>query len=195
MSAPKPASDDNTDSSLLARVRKQDADAWIQLVKWIGPLLLHWCQRAGLQAADGEDVSQQVLLKVWHGLASFRKENAGDSFRGWVYTITRNRIVDWVKKQRPAFSPLPVELPAVADAAEEPDLKQIALQMLIRDAVAQHVNDRGFTAFYRTAVDGLSAVEVGSELGMSADVVRQHKSRWIKRLRDRLGEQFKGLLD
>ena len=45
------------------------------------------------------------------------------------------------------------------------------------------------------AVDGLSSVEAGKELGLGADVVRQHKCRWIKRLRDRLREQFGELLD
>jgi DNA-directed RNA polymerase specialized sigma24 family protein len=86
-------------------------------------------------------------------------------------------------------------LPAEADPAEAQDLKRRALHLLIQDIIAPHINDPGFKAFYRTAVDGLSAVQAAQELGASADMVRQHKCRWIKRLRDRLRDQFGELLD
>jgi hypothetical protein len=44
--------EDGTSSSLLADVRNGDAAAWIRLGRWIGPLILKWCRRAGLQPAD-----------------------------------------------------------------------------------------------------------------------------------------------
>jgi RNA polymerase sigma-70 factor (ECF subfamily) len=205
MSQPSPSADD-TSSSLLARARQYDADAWLQLVKWIGPFVLNWCRRARLQAADCEDVSQQALANIWRRLGTFRKDSPGHSFRGWVYVITKNCIADLHERRRRAQAadrlaagrPLPepaVELPAEDDPAAAHSWKQRALQLLIRDVVAAHANDRGFRAFYRTAVDGLSAVAVAQELGLSADVVRQHKSRWIKRLRDQLRKQFGDLLE
>jgi RNA polymerase sigma-70 factor (ECF subfamily) len=205
MSQPSPPADD-TSSSLLARVRKQDADAWLQLVKWIGPFILGWCRRARLQPADGEDVCQQVLTNVWRRLDTFRTELPGHSFRGWVYVITKNCIADLQEQRRRALagerlaSARPqagpaAELPAEDDPAAAHDWKQRALQLLIQEVIALHANDRGFRAFYRTAVDGLSAVAAAQELGLSADVVRQHKSRWIKRLRDQLRKQFGDLLD
>ncbi|HKI37012.1 MAG TPA: sigma-70 family RNA polymerase sigma factor [Gemmataceae bacterium] len=193
MSAPSPPADD-TSSSLLARVKNHDADACVQLVQWIGPFILRWCQRARLQAADRDDVSQQVLKNIWSRLATFRKDKPNDSFRGWVYTITRNCILDLWERRRGAPHPLPVELPAEADPSEARDLKRRALHLLIQEVIARHAGDSGFQAFYRTAVDGLSAVEAAQELGLSPDAVRQHKSRWIKRLRDRLLRQFGDLL-
>jgi RNA polymerase sigma-70 factor (ECF subfamily) len=194
MSAPTPPPDD-TRSSLLARARKQHPDAWQRLVRWIGPFILRWCRTARLQPADQDEVCQQVLLKVWGGLGGFRNKKPGDAFRGWVYTITRNCIADLIARRRTEPGPLPLVLPDVPDPAEAQDLKRRALHLLIQEAIGPAVNDRGFKAFYRTAVDGLSAVQAAGELGMSPDVVRQHKSRWIKRLRDRLREQFGELLD
>ena len=32
----------DTDSGLLRRVLNKDADAWLQLVHWIGPSILRW---------------------------------------------------------------------------------------------------------------------------------------------------------
>ncbi len=193
MSAPSSAADDSS-SSLLARVRNHDAGACVQLFQWIGPFILRWCERARLQAADRDDVSQQILKNIWSGLATFRKDRPSDSFRGWVYTITRNCILDFRAQQRAAPPTLPVELPAEADPSEARDLKQRALHLLIQDVISRHAGEAGFQAFYRTAVDGLSAAEAAEELGLSSDAIRQHKSRWIKRLRERLRRQFGELL-
>src|SRR5437868_2966054 len=52
---------DDTRSSLLLRVNNRDADAWLKLVKWIGPFILGWCRKARLQPADCDDVAQEVL--------------------------------------------------------------------------------------------------------------------------------------
>ena len=186
--------DDDTSSSLLVRVKNRDPDACLRLVEWIGPFILSWCRRAGLQPADRDEVSQQALLNVWGRLAAFRKEKPGDSFRGWVYSITRSRILDLWARQRAAPRPLSAEPPA-DDASSEKDWKQRALHLLIKDLAARHAADHGFKAFYRTAVDGLSSAEAARELGVSADVVRQQKCRWIKRLRDQLRQQFGELLD
>ncbi len=195
MSTPSPPSKDDTSSSLLTRVKKHDAEAWLQLVQWIGPFILRWCRRAGLQAADCDEVGQQVLMKIWRGFGNFRADQPGHSFRGWVYTITKNCLLDLAAHRHGAPQPLPVAVPAESEPSDARDLRQHALHLLIQKFVADHANDRGFRAFYRTAVDGLTAVEVAQELELNADVVRQHKSRWIKRLRDRLREEFGELLD
>jgi RNA polymerase sigma-70 factor (ECF subfamily) len=188
------SSGEDTSSSLLSRARLGNAAACVQLVEWIGPLILRWCQRAGLQQADRDEVSQQVLMKLWGGLPKFRKDRPGDSFRGWVYTITRNCIHDLVARLKDAPRPLPVGLPAKDDPSEARDLKQRAIHILVQELIRAHSADPGFKAFLRTAVDGRSAVEAAQELGMTPDAVRQHKSRWIKRLRDRLRDQFGELL-
>jgi RNA polymerase sigma-70 factor (ECF subfamily) len=195
MSVPTPPTTDDTSSSLLSRVKNQDADAFLQLVHWIGPFILRWCLRAGLQSADRDEVSQLVLIKLWRGLANFRKDRPDDSFRGWVFTITRNCICDWFARNKDTPHALPAAVLARTEPSDEQDLKRRAVHLIIRELITRHVGDRGFQAFRRTVVDGLSAVMVAEELGMSPDVVRQHKSRWIKRLRDQLRDQFGEMLE
>jgi RNA polymerase sigma-70 factor (ECF subfamily) len=186
MSAPPRTAD--AARSLLARARNHDGEAWLQLVKWIGPLLLRWCGRAGLQAAECEEVARAVLSDVWRSLASFRKD-AGQSFRVWVYSLVRNRARDLLARRRAACP-----LPADPDPAEALELKRRALQLLLQAVLARNPDQR-FRAFYRTAVDGLSALEADQELALGVDVVRQYKARWLKRLREELGERFDELLD
>lgn len=66
--------------------------AWQQVVEHYGPSIHAWCQRAGLQSADADDVTQQVFLATFNGMAGLRLDRPGDSFAGWLYAITKNKI-------------------------------------------------------------------------------------------------------
>src|SRR5262249_25052937 len=83
-----------TSLTLLEKVRRQDQDAWHRLVALYTPLVYHWCKSAGLQKSDAEDVGQQVFLAVSGAVGRFHRDQPGDSFRGWLRTITRRKIRD-----------------------------------------------------------------------------------------------------
>jgi RNA polymerase sigma-70 factor (ECF subfamily) len=54
-----------TRPSLILRVRDpNDADAWNQFATLYRPVILRLARRKGIQAADAEDLAQQVLLSV-----------------------------------------------------------------------------------------------------------------------------------
>jgi DNA-directed RNA polymerase specialized sigma24 family protein len=43
--------------------------------------------------ADAEDVSQEVFVAAAAGLDTFRRDRPGDTFRGWLRGITRNKAL------------------------------------------------------------------------------------------------------
>jgi RNA polymerase sigma-70 factor (ECF subfamily) len=49
-------------------------------------------------------------------------------------------------------------------------------------------SERTWQAFWRTAVEGRAAKDVGAELAMSPGAVRVAKSRVLHRLREELGD-------
>src|SRR5262245_48996096 len=116
-----------TSLSLLARVQARQADAWGRLVELYAPLVYHWCGRCGLAAEDAADVSQEVFRSVAEHVGGFRKQRAGDSFRGWLRTITRNKVRDHFRRrqhqpQAPGGTDAQIRLLAVPDQAlDEPD--------------------------------------------------------------------------
>jgi RNA polymerase sigma factor (sigma-70 family) len=91
-----------TSLSLLERARARDQAAWSRLVDLYGPLLHRWCLGAGLQPADAADVTQEVFAVVARSIDGFRHDRPGDTFRGWLYSITRNKIRDRLRKGEPA---------------------------------------------------------------------------------------------
>ena len=82
-----------TSRSLLYRARDHDQSAWDRIFYLYRPLVLYWCGRRGVRDADAEDVLQEVFRGVAAGLASFRHDRPGDTFRGWLYGITHNQLL------------------------------------------------------------------------------------------------------
>ena len=188
-----------TSRSLLERVQADEAAAWDRLVTLYAPLVFQWCRGWGLREQDIADVFQEVFQAVAAHVANFRRERQGDTFRGWLRTITRNKVYDHFRRQgrepagvggsdaqaRLAQLPAPQPRDEGSSSAEEgePGLFRRALD-LIRGEFAE----RTWQAFWRTAVEGRAAAEVAAELGMSPGAVRVAKSRVLQRLREELGD-------
>src|SRR5438105_4437335 len=91
---------DSTSLSLLQRVQGNQPRAWEQLVDLYAPLVYHWCRRAGLGSEDTADVFQEVFRAVAEHVAAFRRDRPGDTFRGWLRTITRNKLRDHFRRRQ-----------------------------------------------------------------------------------------------
>ena len=96
---PRPTEKAGTSLTLLERVRANEPAAWDRLVLLYAPLVRHRCAAAGLQAADADDAAQEVFLSAAAGLAGFRRDRPGDTFRGWLRTMTRHALVDCLRRR------------------------------------------------------------------------------------------------
>ena len=83
-----------TSPSLIDRVKANDADAWRRFVDLYGPLVFHWAKRLGLDDHASSDVLQEVFAAVAKAVGGFSQGGNGSSFRGWLWTITRNKVRD-----------------------------------------------------------------------------------------------------
>jgi RNA polymerase sigma-70 factor, ECF subfamily len=188
-----------TSRSLLARVQADESEAWDRLVNLYAPLVLHWCQSGGLQGPDAADIFQQVFQSVVVNVGSFRKERAGDTFRGWLRRITQNKVRDHFRQQgREAhgtggssalerFSQLPEPGPA-EDELEAHDKIEQELFVRALELIRSEFEPRTWSAFWQTVVEDRSAKDVGDDLAMSPGAVRVAKSRVLHRLRQELGD-------
>jgi RNA polymerase sigma-70 factor (ECF subfamily) len=91
----------STRTSLLIRLRQEPADqgAWNEFVERYGGMILAWCQRWGLQPADADDVSQNILLKLAHHLRSFVYDPSR-RFRGFLRTMAHNACKDYLDSRQ-----------------------------------------------------------------------------------------------
>lgn len=179
-------------TSLLARVKTSDPEAWRRLVTLYGPLIYLWCRQSRLQPDDAGDVLQEVLGAVAGRVERFRRERPGDSFRGWLWTITRNKIRDHFRRlagqaqaqggtdAQQLLAQIPDQPPdslsSQPHCGDRNGLERRAIEL-----VRAGVEDRTWQAFWRVAVDGQPVADVAQELGMSTKAVYAAKYR-VRRL-------------
>jgi RNA polymerase sigma-70 factor (ECF subfamily) len=200
MSATDQIASDSSGLSLAIRLRAGSADAWCELVNLYGPLVDSWCRRAGLSESARADVGQEVFLAVHRGIARFDSTQPHATFRGWLWTITRNAVLKWLERQGPqprggstalarlADIPEPWEDSACEESPSTPDESASLLRRAL-DQIRPTVEPQTWNAFWNTAVLGRSAPEVAEELSLTPAAVRQAKSRILRRLRRQLGDR------
>jgi RNA polymerase sigma-70 factor (ECF subfamily) len=183
---------------LLVRVKACDPAAWDRLVGLYSPLVYRWCRQASLQAADAADVGQEVFGAVARKITDFRRDRPGATFRGWLRTITRNKILDHRRRQcRSATATggteaqlLLQQLPAGDSEADEAAEASLVYHQALA-LLHQEFEERTWQAFWRVAVSGQAPPDVAAELGMTVNAVYLAKSRVLRRLR----EEFADLLE
>ena len=92
---------DATSATLLGRVGVSPSDpaAWARFVGVYGPRNRGWCRQWGLQEADSEDVTQDVMLRMAQRLRTFTYDPSR-SFRGWLHTVTRNALAEFLAHRK-----------------------------------------------------------------------------------------------
>jgi RNA polymerase sigma-70 factor (ECF subfamily) len=184
---PDKATESATSASLLVRLQQAPADqaAWAEFLRRYGTRIHGWCRHWGLQEADAQDVSQDVLLKLVRAMQAFRYDPA-QRFRGWLKTVAHHAWQDLARSRRAVAAggddPLQSiaardELAAGVEAAYEQELLERAMER-----VRPRVQPQTWTAFRLTALDGLSGAEAAARLGMPVTSVYKARSNVQKML-------------
>ncbi len=190
----------STSRSLLAEAKLADPAAWERLAKLYAPLVAFWCRRWGVADQDIVDVLQDVFSAVASHLQGFRKERAGDTFRGWLLTIARNKTRDYFRRRSDepcaaGGTEASLRLQQVADPHEESDLPDTGDDAIVDGVLGQALesirgefHERTWRAFWGVVVEGRAVADVAADLDMRPGTVRVAKSRVLLRLRNELGD-------
>jgi RNA polymerase sigma-70 factor (ECF subfamily) len=164
------------------------------------PLVYHWCGRTEVRGADADDVSQEVFRAVAGGLANFRRDREGDTFRGWLRVITKNMILLHFRRsgrqpQGSGGTDALVKLQEVADSTVDlPDDVDAEIELMhgVRhralELVRGQFEERTWQMFWLTFVEERSPVDIAADLGVTPAAVRKAKSRVLHRLKQEFAE-------
>ncbi|MCC7419630.1 MAG: sigma-70 family RNA polymerase sigma factor [Planctomycetaceae bacterium] len=190
----------STSRSLLADARRSMPAAWERLVRLYAPLVASWVRRGGVAEQDVVDVVQDVFSAVFGNFKRFRKERRSDTFRGWLATISRNKVNDHFRRRTdepcaPGGTEASLRIQQILDPhppfePQEGD-EDILLDGLLRtalEAIRGEFHERTWKAFWGTVVEGRAAADVAADLEMKPGTVRVAKSRVLLRLRRELGD-------
>lgn len=187
----------STSKSLIERARKLEPEAWQRLADLFGPMVYRWGRKSGLQSSDAADVMQEVFRAVAANIRGFDRSGPGHTFRGWLWTITRNKIRDHFRRQtqrpeaaggtvaRQRLEQLP-EAPADSSAEQSSHFNLATKQVL--ELVKADFEQPTWQAFWETAVEDKKPADVAVDLGMNVSAVYMAKSRVLRRLRTEMNE-------
>jgi RNA polymerase sigma-70 factor (ECF subfamily) len=167
-----------------------------------------------LQSCDAENLCQEVLIRVWKGIAGY--DPAKGRFRGWLYTCTRNTVSNLRRSQprersvdhnhQVVRSLSDREMPGPgfwrqrsdecsAEAAlrvlEEEGFAWDRLQEAVRK-VRAGVQPATWKAFLLFELFDRPAKEIAPRLGMTPSAVNQAVYRVCQLFRQALGSEGKG---
>jgi RNA polymerase sigma factor (sigma-70 family) len=185
-----------TRASLLVRLRDpNDADAWKEFARLYAAVIYGFARKRGLQDADAADLMQEVLRSVAGAVGRLDYDPHKGTFRGWLYSITRNKIYNFLEaRSRHArgtgdsnahrrLEEQPSREADTDDWDKEYERKAFAWAA---DRVRNEFQPSTWEAFWHTAVDGQSAKDVGQRLGLSPGAVYVAKSRVLARLKEEI---------
>lgn len=166
----------------------QDGAQWAVAVLWqeLHPRLLRFLR--GLDPVAAEDVEADTWLAAARHLAGFHGD--GQQFRAWMFTIARNRLNDW--RRREARRSVTVAPEALGERPADDDPAGTALDVLGADAAVAQVRallPRGQAEVILLRVlGGLDVAEVAAIVGKRPGTVRVLQHRGLRRLADDLAE-------
>jgi len=179
-----------SDTDLIRRAQADDIDAFCLLAqryaRRIHLLAFHYCRNP----QDAEDLSQEVWLKAYQALRSFRFDS---SFYTWLRRITINAFLNHRRAnffrrrgqttavQLVQIDSEPLELRSVS---EENIYNKLLFESVV-EALAELTPSQRL-AFLLRHYEGMSYDEIANAMNCSAGTVKKGVSRAIVKLRARL---------
>jgi RNA polymerase sigma-70 factor (ECF subfamily) len=183
-----------TRASLLIQLRDgNNQDAWREFAQLYSPVIYGFARKRGLQDADAADLMQDVMRSVSMAIGRLEYDRHAGTFRGWLFTITRNKVYNFLSARRirpqgsgdSTTNQLLAEHPDNAGDFDAWELEyQRRVAALAMDRIKNEFQENTWRAFHLTAVDGISAAEAAAQIGMSPGAIYVAKSRVLARLKE-----------
>ena len=176
------------EDELIRRAREGDLDAFCRLARGyerrIYSLALHFCR----SPADAEDLSQEVWLKAFRSLASFRGESG---FYTWLRRITVNTFLNHRRASQTTAGgeKTSVRLDGLEDMAAGGAEEEFHRPLLVgRVMVALgELSEQQRLMFLLKHREGMTYREIADSFGCSEGAVKKSLFRSLLKLRAALG--------
>jgi RNA polymerase sigma factor (sigma-70 family) len=187
----------DTRASLLVRLSDpRDEQAWTEFVAIYSPLVRRLARQRGMQDADADDLLQEVFRAVARALERGLFDPGRGSFRGWLFQIARNLMVNFLiaQKRHPQGSGNTdmqrlLENQPAAEAEESALFEAEYRRGLLHWAAEQvrgEFSELTWQAFWLAAIEGQPAKAVAGALHTTVGTVYHYKSRVMARIRQKI---------
>ncbi len=165
----------STSPDVIRRAQAGDASAFEVIYRENSPRVFALCLRlSGGTSDEASELMQDVFIRAWRGLATFRGESA---FSSWLHRLTVNAMLESARSEkRRTARVMSMEDPESIGAEgirATPDL-----QVDLERAIAS-LPEGARMAFVLHEIEGFQHDEIASQLGIAAGTVKAqlHRAR------------------
>lgn len=161
----------------MAQISSDDPQAFHELYNMYFGKVYAMALKYLSNAYEAHDIIQEVFINIW---TNRQKLPQIHNFEAWIITLTRNSLINLLKKEL-ANKPASQQEPPAQDLRTTIDYRE--LELLIHEAVAT-LSARQKEVFTLSRMQGYSHKEIASQLGISVDVSREHLSKALHAIRN-----------
>jgi RNA polymerase sigma-70 factor (ECF subfamily) len=168
------------DSEIVRQIQSGDAAAFDELMRRYKRPVVNFIFRMLGNAQDAADVAQDVFVRVYQNLDSYRHET---KFSTWLFALARNAAIDrirWRSRHRTESIESAPEIMASSGTAEEVNAREISDQ--IAAAIVRLPEDQK-TAIVLSEYHGMSYAEIAGVMRCSEKSVESRLYRAKQTLR------------
>tara|TARA_R110000796_G_scaffold31633_10_gene83740 strand:+ start:8916 stop:9500 length:585 start_codon:yes stop_codon:yes gene_type:complete len=159
--------------------------AYEELMRRYQRTLFNVCARYLGNERDADDVCQEVMLKVLHGLKQFEGKA---KFKTWLYSITYNECITQYRKEKRKRRLLDALSLDDQDEAIEPE--PIAGEAPGLNALLSHVNPIDREILVLRFVAELEFQEIADIMRMGLSATKMRYKRALEKLRNQIDSPF-----
>ncbi|MFA6541389.1 MAG: RNA polymerase sigma factor [Bacteroidota bacterium] len=145
---------------------------------------------------DAEDILSDVFYQL---MSSYSVTEPIEKMTSWLFTVARNKIIDWYRKKRPDSLPRDIDDPSLPlnledilyDPAQNPD--QVYERSLVWTELADALDDlpkEQKEVFVMHELEGKSFKEIADQTGESINTLLSRKRYAVLFLREKLQELY-----
>lgn len=169
--------DRDEERRIIAQVCAGDTNAFEALVVAYQKQVYNLALRTVGNEEDAADMTQEVFLRAYRALGTFRSES---KFSVWLYRLTTNVCIDFLRSRRRHPT---VSLPADESVGPEQQLTRSEMCRSVARGLDSLPDDARKILILRE-LDGLSYAEIGKVLRLEAGTVKSRLFRARRRLCD-----------
>jgi RNA polymerase sigma factor (sigma-70 family) len=177
----------------------ENNDAIEQTIRNERERLFNFIKKRIRNQADAEDILQDVFYQL---LTSYNVTEPIEKLTSWLFTVAKNKIIDWYRKKRPKLLPkdkenssVPLNLEEILfDPMDNPDevYERSFLWNELADALDE-LPEEQYQVFVMNELEGRSFKEISEITGESINTLLSRKRYAVLFLRERLRELYSAL--
>ena len=185
--------DNLTRITLIQRLQDDnDEVSWQEFEELYKSYIYRVTRRMSMSQADSDDVYQEVFVKIWKNISGFDHRGKTGQLRGWISNITRNTVLNIIKKRKRESHKLEnanhAKVEAVRTTIDVPEVDESMerewedyISTLAWEKIEPDLTDQLKTIFLMS-LEGVSRQEIADKLDLPPNTVSVYKKRVIARL-------------